>query len=364
MPDSALKAYETVNRFLKMDISKEEELQQIVELAANICESPIALITFMDNKTQHIKFKVGTDLSEVSNEDSFCQYTIKQKQLLIIPDAVLDDRVSNNPFVIQNPHVRFYAGSPLTTHDDDNIGTLCVYDLQPKTLTATQEKMLHRLARQVTRLLEFDASLKLLKEQYEFSLNEQTKLRSFFESTSSCHLLLDTQLRVISFNNATANVLMNSYQLPIKEGMEMIDYVEHSYLNEFVRNCRSALMGETISVDTLINSPQGNVPWYLTYEPAFDSTGLVIGVTYSATDITQTVKHEKTIIEQGESFRQIDLILSELDRPMEEIKNAMSGIKKQGYPVGIPEFDLLEKVCNELWEKGSIISSLKTGSIP
>jgi transcriptional regulator with PAS, ATPase and Fis domain len=362
MPYNALNEYDKVHRFLRMHISKEEELQQIVELAANICNAPIAFITFMDDKIQHIKFKVGADLSEVSHEHTFCQYTIAQKQLLVIPDAVIDQRVKNNPFVMQDPHIRFYAGSPLTTHNDDNIGTLCVYDMEPKTLTSTQEKMLHQLARQVTRLLEFDASLQLLKEQYEFSLVEQTKLRSFFESTSSCHLLLDTQLRVISYNNAIACALMDRYQLRIIEGMEMVDYVEPSFLEEFSRNCKRALLGETISVEALINSPQGGIPWHLTYEPAFDSSGSIIGLTYSATDITQAVKHEKTIMEQGESFRQIDLIRSELHQPLEMIKGAMAGIKKQGYPVGILEFELLEKVCDELWEKGSIITSTEIGS--
>jgi hypothetical protein len=363
MPDSALKEFDTINRFLKMDISKEEELQQIVELAAGICNVPIAMITFMDDKTQHIKFKVGTDLTEVAYQDTFCQYTITQKHLLVIPDASVDERVKNNPFVFHEPHVRFYAGSPLLTHDDENIGTLCVYDLEAKTLTATQEKMLHRLAKQVSRLLEFDASLQLLKEQYECSLIEQTKLRSFFESTSSCHLLLDTQLRVISFNSAMVNILMNRYQLPIQEGMEAKDYIEPAFLEEFVRSCKRALEGEVISVETFVDSPQGAFPWYFTYEPAFNLAGAVIGLTFSATDITQAVKHEKTIIQQGELFRQIDRSLLELDRPMEVIKNAMASIREQGFPAGVVEFELLERVCEDLWEKGSLISSPNAGGI-
>lgn len=363
MPVNAVKEYDTVNRFLKMDIRKEEEMQQIVELAASICNAPIALITFMDNKTQHIKFKVGTDISEVSYQDTFCKYTVAQKELLVIQDTVLDERVKDNPFVTQGPQVRFYAGSPLTTHDDENIGTLCVYDMQTKTLTSTQEKMLHRLSRQVTRLLEFDMSLQLLKEQYETSLSEQTKLRSFFESTSSLHLLLDTELRVISFNNAMADALTNRYQLSIREGMEVIDYVEPSFMEEFTVNCKRALIGEHVSVESLIKSPQGIIPWHLTYEPAFDSSGLIIGVTYSATDITQTVKHEKTVVEQGESFRQIDRILPELYRPMEVIKNAMAGIKTQGYPEGVIEFELLEKVCDELLEKGTLVVSPEKESV-
>lgn len=361
MPDTGSKKLDTVNRFLQMNISKEDQFQEIVELAATICEAPVAMITFMDHQMQHIKFKVGTDLTEVANHDTFCKHTIELKELLVIPDTEVDDRVMDNPFVINDPHVRFYAGSPLTTHDDYNIGTLCIFDLKPKILTEIQKKMLHRLSRQVTRLLEFDASLELLKEQHAYSLTEETKFRSFFESSSSCHLLLDTQLRVLSFNSTMVNVLRNSYKLEIEEGMEAIDYVEPLFLAEFIRNCKSALLGEIINLETVINSPNGTVPWLLNFEPAFDSAGTIIGVTYSATDITQTIRHEKTVVEQGESLKQIDRILSaDFHQPMEIIKGAMANIKKQVYPDQIIEFELLEKACDELSEKAnSIISADK-----
>ncbi|WP_367867065.1 GAF domain-containing protein [Pedobacter sp. WC2423] len=356
MSDSILKTGNTVNRFLHRKIDREDELQQIVELAANICNVPIAMITFMDDQTQHIKFKAGTDHSEISFTDTFCKYTVIQKELLIIPDTLVDERVKNNPSVVQNPHLRFYAGSPLTTHDDYNIGTLCVYDIQPKTLTTIEQKMLHRLARQVTRLLEFDASLQLLKEQYEFSRVEEIKLRSFFESSGCCHLLLDTQLRVLSFNNAMVNLLRSNYQLTIAEGMEVNDYIETGFVEEFIRNCKRALKGENVNIEAIINPSKGNNPWQLIFEPAFDSMGAITGVTYSATDITQMVRDEKTVLEQGESLRQIDRILSaDLHHPLEVIKGAMSKMKQQGYPDGIIEFELLEKACNELLNKGSLI---------
>ncbi|WP_170132670.1 GAF domain-containing protein [Pedobacter cryoconitis] len=336
-----------------MKIDREDELQQIVELAANICNVPIAMITFMDNETQHIKFKAGTDHSEVSFNDNFCRHTVMQKELLIIPDTLVDERVKNNPSVVYKPHLRFYAGSPLTTYDDYNIGTLCVYGIAPKTLTIIEQKMLHRLARQVTRLLEFDASLQLLKEQYDFSRVEEIKLRSFFESSGCCHLLLDTDLRVLSFNNTMVNLLRNNYQLTIAEGMEVNDYIEPGFVDEFIRNCKRALMRENVSIEVIMESPKGSNPWHLIFEPAFDSIGAIVGVTYSATDITQMVRDEKMVVEQGESLRQIDRILSaDLHHPLEVIKGTMAAMKQQGYPDGVMEFKLLEKACDELLTRG------------
>lgn len=351
-----LNRVDTVNRFLHMNISKKDELQQLVELAAKICDAPIAMITFLSNDTQHIRFKVGTDISEVSYQDTLCKLTIEQKELLSIPDTEEDERVSNNPFVIQAPHIRFYAGSPLTTHDDHNIGTLCVFDPKPKVLTTTQEKMLHRLSRQVTRLLEFEASLQLLKEQYESSLVEETKLRFYFESTSACHLLLDTDLRVLSFNNAMVNVLRDLYHLPISEGMEATDFVESGFIDEFIQNCKDALSGKIVSLETTVSSIKGKISWHLMYEPAFDLEGTIIGVTYSAIDITQTLRDEKTILDQEKSLRKIDMILSvNLHQPMQVIKSAMDSIKEQGYPDEVMEFKFLEETCSELLEKGGFI---------
>jgi hypothetical protein len=113
-------------------------------------------------------------------------------------------------------------------------------------------------------------------------------------------------------------------------------------------------------LETLINSPGGKISWHLTFEPAFDLEGSIIGVTYSAIDIMQNLREEKMVLDQEESLRQIDLILSaNLNQPMELIKSAMASIKEQGYPDQVMEFELLEKTCNQLFEKGSLIMSNK-----
>lgn len=365
MPEIEQTRLNKVNRFLQLRISKEAELQQIVELASQICGSPIAMITLMDDATQYVKFKVGTTINEVPYQDTFCKYTIAQTELLVINDAAKDERVMQNKFVLDDPYIRFYAGAPLTTYDDHNMGTLCVYDLQPKFLTSVQEKMLRRLAKQVTRLLEFDASLILLKEQYDYSRAEETKLRSFFESTSSCHLLLDKELKVLSFNKAMVNVLQHTYNITIAEGMLVNDYVEPSFLEEFICNCKTALSGEPVRAESLVSSPKGHIPWYLTYEPALDTEGNIMGISYIATDITQTVRHERTVNGQEESFRQIERIMSaELHHPLNAVTGAMDSLKQQGYPGHITEFELLEKVFDELAEKRTIIqASTQQGSM-
>lgn len=110
MPLREILRLQAVNRFLKLEIDKEKELQAIVELAARICGTPTALITMVDDDTQYIKFKVGSDLETTDREQAFCNELIKLFEVLMVPDALLDKRFQNNPNVIGGCGIRFYAG--------------------------------------------------------------------------------------------------------------------------------------------------------------------------------------------------------------------------------------------------------------
>ncbi|MHB8209498.1 GAF domain-containing protein, partial [Mucilaginibacter sp.] len=132
MSKRELERQQVVNQFLNRQICKENELQEIVKLAAEICQAPTALITLLDADTQYIKFKFGFDRDTTSRQDSFCNHTIEQSEVMVIPDALLDDRFVDNTLVNSETKIRFYAGSPLTTHDGHNLGSLCVMDRAPK----------------------------------------------------------------------------------------------------------------------------------------------------------------------------------------------------------------------------------------
>jgi len=137
-----------------LDTVPEEIFDDLTELAARICEAPIALITLVDEKRQWFKSKVGISIQETSRDISFCAHAIKQPELFIIPDATKDARFSNNPLVISDPKVRFYAGAPLISPDGYALGTLCVIDKVPRQLRPGQEQALRILARHVMSQLE------------------------------------------------------------------------------------------------------------------------------------------------------------------------------------------------------------------
>src|SRR5436190_9476317 len=137
-----------------LDSIPEEVFDDLTELAARICEAPIALISLVDERRQWFKSKVGTTVSETSRDISFCAHAIKQSDLFIVPDATKDERFANNPLVTSDPKIRFYAGAPLITPDGYALGTLCIIDKVPRELRPDQKHALGILARHVVSQLE------------------------------------------------------------------------------------------------------------------------------------------------------------------------------------------------------------------
>ena len=154
IPENEKKRLKVLWQYEVLDTVPEEVFDDLTELAARICEAPIALISLVDEKRQWFKAKVGVSLSETSRDISFCAYAITQSDLFIVPDATQDKRFANNPMVTSEPKIRFYAGAPLITPDGHALGTLCVIDKVPRELRPDQKQALRILARHVVSQLE------------------------------------------------------------------------------------------------------------------------------------------------------------------------------------------------------------------
>ena len=154
IPPSEKKRLNVLWQYEVLDTVPEELFDDLTELAAQICEAPIALISLVDEKRQWFKAKVGIPVNETSRDVSFCAHAINQTELFIVPDATQDKRFANNPLVTSDPQIRFYAGAPLITPDGYALGTLCVIDKVPRNLRPEQQQALRILARHVVSQLE------------------------------------------------------------------------------------------------------------------------------------------------------------------------------------------------------------------
>ena len=136
-----------------LDTPAEPDFDDLTALAAQVCNAPIALISLIDADRQWFKSKVGLSLAEAPRDIAVCAYAILSDNPLVIPDTTQDVRTQDNPLVVGEPHVRFYAGIPLKV-ENSLIGTLCVVDFKPRSLTADQLAALQRIARRVTSHIE------------------------------------------------------------------------------------------------------------------------------------------------------------------------------------------------------------------
>lgn len=137
-----------------LDTAPEPEYDDIVELASQICDAPISLVSLLDQDRQWFKAKIGLEESSTDRDIAFCSYAILDHDPLVVQDARLDPRFANNPLVTGDASIRFYAGVPIETARGFRLGTLCVLDRQPRSLRDDQLFALRVLAKNVSRLVD------------------------------------------------------------------------------------------------------------------------------------------------------------------------------------------------------------------
>jgi GAF domain-containing protein len=154
IPDNEAERLEALREYHILDTEAEQSYDDITALAAHLCDVPIALISLVDASRQWFKSKLGLTEQETPRDVAFCAHAILQSEPLIVRDALKDQRFSQSPLVRRAPHIRFYAGFPLSTPDGLALGTLCAIDRKPRQLSAAQKTGMQALARQVMALLE------------------------------------------------------------------------------------------------------------------------------------------------------------------------------------------------------------------
>ena len=148
-PENEQARLEALRSYQILDTLPEASFDRLTRLASAICGVPIALVSLIDTDRQWFKSRVGLDAAETARNISFCQHAILGTGIMEVEDATRDDRFRANPLVTEDPEIRFYAGAPLIDPDGFALGTLCVIDRQPRSLTQEQRTALRDLADEV-----------------------------------------------------------------------------------------------------------------------------------------------------------------------------------------------------------------------
>lgn len=173
---------QTLQDYGVLDSYEEQDFDEIVKLAARLCDVPTALISLVDADRQWFKAKVGFPASETPLEQSICSHAILQDGFFEIEDTTADPRTADNSLVTGPEHVRFYAGAQLVAANGLPIGTLCVLDTKPRRLTDLQRDTLQVLARQVMKQLELKLAL---RNQEVLRAEMDHRVKNSLQATSS-----------------------------------------------------------------------------------------------------------------------------------------------------------------------------------
>jgi len=175
-----------------LDTLEEQAYDDLTKLAAEICGTPIALVSLIDADRQWFKSHFGLDARETPRKFAFCAHAILGDELFVIEDSSKDERFHDNPLSTAEPHVIFYAGAPLVMSDNSRLGTLCVIGNEPRSISDRQKESLKALARQTVSQLELRLRLKELeildhsKDEFISMVNHElrTPLTSIYGSLS------------------------------------------------------------------------------------------------------------------------------------------------------------------------------------
>lgn len=230
IPENEIDRLRDLNSYSILDSLPENEYEEITKLAAMICQVPIALITLIDNDRQWFKAHFGLDVSETPRSLAFCAHAINQpNEVLAVPDARLDERFRDNPFVTSSPNVTSYTGVPLVSTAGYPLGTLCVIDTKPKEMNNEQIEALKALSNQVIRLFELRKSKALLEavnltlEQKNYELDQFAKIAAH-----------DLKSPLASISSLVSLLKENENIAITEESKEILDLMEQS--SESLRN--------------------------------------------------------------------------------------------------------------------------------
>lgn len=276
-----------------LDTPPEAEFDDLVHLAAQICGTPIAFLNLLDERRQWAKARVGIEACEVPRDYSFCSYTVLDpRRPFVIRDTLLDERFSDNPMVVGEPHIRFYAGAPLTSHLGHALGTLSVLDLVPRDLRPEQTDALQRLARQATALLELRRAggelrrVMAVRRRLEQTLRRTSReLQTILQTVPDIVYVLDRDGRLRRWNREAERATgLTADELRMRPALTLFPEAERHTVAAAIQDV--LVNGRSEVEATLLCSDGSSSPYWFTGRALRDERGNAVGLTGVGRDMS------------------------------------------------------------------------------
>ncbi|WP_019999018.1 HWE histidine kinase domain-containing protein [Aureimonas ureilytica] len=292
-----------------LDTQVEQGFDDIVLLATQVCSVPVALVSLVDRDRQWFKARVGFEPFQTTLDRSVCAYALGRTDILQIEDLTQDSRTRGNPLVTEAPHLRFYAGAPLTSPEGQTLGTICVIDhvSRPGGLTKPQVDGLRALARQVMALLAFKRTV---RERDDIVVD----LDAAHRSASDSHLRLDTMFqqapsfmamvrgpnhRFESVNPAYRRLIGDREVLGLTVAEGLPDAAAQGFLDLLDTVYRTgepyATRGARYAVQADPDRPATDRYLDFVYQPVQDADGAVVGIFVEGSDVTERVHQARRL---------------------------------------------------------------------
>jgi len=317
-PDNEAQRLEALKRLELLDTEPEPEFDELVHLAAAICGTPISLVTLLDERRQWFKAATGMNVTETPREVAFCSHAVLQSGVFIVKDAAADERFADNPLVTGEPHMRFYAGVPITSPDGFTLGTLCVIDREPRQLTQLQLDMLTMLARQVDARLELRQQRRQLQtalaevehSRTELRLSDE-RFRMFMDHSPFLSFIKDMDGRLVFYNQRFAERFRITRTAWLgKDDSELFPPEQAQIVRQ---HDIGVLMAGTLQVvDEEVPDDKGVIAHWRSYKfPCVDSRGATLlgGI---AVDVTDTRAKELALRKTQAQLQAANVRLQEL----------------------------------------------------
>jgi diguanylate cyclase (GGDEF)-like protein/PAS domain S-box-containing protein len=283
-----------------LDSEPEEEFDALIRTAALACNVPIALISLIDTDRQWFKAGVGLgDVKETGRDAAFCSHAILEDDILEVNDATHDARFSDNPLVLGDPHIRFYAGAPLKLTDGSNIGTLCVIDSKPGQLSNEQRSILENLAHAASHALE--ARRDNIKKSKGLTLANQAL--AVLEYSLDPIISLDLDGKIIQWNPAATKLFGYSQAMAVGKHISLVIPADKRHEELNLKQTLALHSNGLIYNTTRLHKNSTRIEVSINLLPILNQDAELIGVTKVVKDRTQELQNLAEISANEARFR-------------------------------------------------------------